>query len=225
MYRTRYLQTNPIRGDDNLDVSLLRGWCLLPITFYSFIFILSTTSTTSIVSDFIFLLHLLVATCYHLSPIKKLELILWRADRCLILFCCGVSLTDVFIYIGIPYCWWFIFFVSFLSCLTHNDKINIISHIFVSTVGLSVLTYQMIYSQLHRDYIIDVFINLILSILSSGFYIIENLNVKGVRREGLLIISPHDVCHVTISFVYLHRLWVIRHTLFDKNFILTNSSK
>ena len=228
MYRSPYLQTNPNRGGDNLDTSLVRGWCLLPITIYSFIFILSTTS---IFSDFTFLLHLLVATLYHLSPIRQWELFLWKADRCLVLLSSGTCLTDVFIYIDIPYHSWVIFFVSILSCLTHNDKINMISHICLSTLGITVLTYKMIYSQVHRDFIVDVFINLMLSILSGGFYILENLKVENLkvgnseRRDSLLIFSFHDIFHVSISFVYLHRLWVVRPNLFYINFRLTNISK
>jgi len=222
MYRSPYLQTNPNRGGDNLDVSLVRGWCLLPITIYSFIFILTTTSTFS---DFIFLLHLLVATLYHLSPIRQCELFLWKADRCLVLLSSAICLTDVFIYIDIPYHSWVIFFVSILSCLTHNDKINMISHICLSIIGITVLTYKMIYSQVHRDFIVDVFINLMISILSGGFYILENLKVgNSERRDSLLLFSFHDIFHVSISFVYLHRLWVVRPTLFYTNFRPTNSS-
>lgn len=216
-FRTPYIQT------PNLTLPLLRGWCLLPILLIHTDLVLQQLyihscpgyiNWTQLCYDILFETHLIVAMLYHVSPIRRYELLLQRLDRILILVVNAIGVIvclhrvnalNILLSLILISC-------SIFSLISHIDSINLGINILIPLAGgMGLIRYLYRDDSISNDLIRNVIYNLAISSLSGVFYVLETKRFITLRSQ---FVGWHDFFHISISLAYLHRFINVRPHIF-----------
>ena len=155
-----------------------------------------------------------MAILYHISPIRKWESTIQYVDRMLIMNSCSIVTILLLFRVDLITFYSPLFFLLILSIiispLCYIDNINI----GVNLCVLIIITGNVLllhYNKIYHSILWDLTFNIIGSILSGVFYILE---LKSLRINSNFI-GWHDIFHITTSLVYLHRIITIRPVLFN----------
>ena len=237
--RTSYIQT------PHLPLPLVRGWCLLPILVVHTVLLLQhSVNVDSDVTDeprhwfhaatcpqginwvqlsydLLFEAHLVVAVLYHVSPVRRWELLLGRLDRALVAIACAGIMALSLHHAGAltltsPSMLLLAFAVS-LTPMAHLDSVNLGINTLIPLVGGAELILLLVggtpLPPKLGELMQNVGFNLAATMAAGMLYVMEASGRRPLRSK---LVGWHDLFHIAISLVYVHRFIAVRPFTFTQ---------